>query len=173
VWVVDVQRAGPANWETVKLTRLRALADSPRSFGSTLAREVRFDDEEWQRRVAAGNWFLAWSRGCPVGLVAAIAEDGRPDERHLVAMWVEPERRGSGAAAALMKTVCEWARVDGAASVTLWVADGNLRARRFYERLGFCSTGERQPLPSAPEISEERMHRPLAPMTGRSGSDPR
>jgi ribosomal protein S18 acetylase RimI-like enzyme len=45
--------------------------------------------------------------------------------------------------------------------VSLWVADGNDRARRFYERLGFTGTDERQPLPSDPGTTEERMERVL------------
>lgn len=161
--VVDVQRASPAQWEAVKETRLRALADSPYAFGSTLAREVRFDDQEWQRRVANGNTFLAWSQGRSVGIVAVVVGDVH-DERHLVAMWVEADQRGNGAVAKLVEAICEWARADGAAAVTLWVADGNPRARRFYERVGFRSTGERQPMPSAPEVAEERMRMPLPPM---------
>jgi GNAT superfamily N-acetyltransferase len=161
--VLDVQRAGPAQWQAVKTTRLRALADSPRAFASTLAHEASFEDNEWRQRVANGNWFLAWSAGSPVGIVAAISAQRRPAERHLVAMWVQPEWRGSGAAGALVETLCEWAGLDGATSVTLWVVDGNARARRFYKRVGFRPTGERQPVPGAPEVGEERMRRALAP----------
>jgi ribosomal protein S18 acetylase RimI-like enzyme len=73
-----------------------------------------------------------------------------------VAMWVDPAHRGSDAATRLVEAVCRWADDDGGRVVSLWVADGNDRARRFYERLGFTGTGERQPLPSAPEVGEER-----------------
>lgn len=58
---VEVCRATPEQWPAVKKIRLRALADSPRAFGSTLAREVAFEDQRWQGRVAGGTWFLAWS----------------------------------------------------------------------------------------------------------------
>lgn len=40
--------------------------------------------------------------------------------------------------------------------------DGNPRARSFYERVGFSPTGQRQPLPSAPEIGEELLQRRVA-----------
>ena len=50
---------------------------------------------------------------------------------------------------------------DGARTVSLWVGDGNARARRLYERLGFTGAGERQPLFSDPRIGEERMERVL------------
>jgi ribosomal protein S18 acetylase RimI-like enzyme len=57
--------------------------------------------------------------------------------------------------------VCSQAREDGAAAVRLFVVDGNDRTRRFYERLGFEPTGERQPLPSDPEVGEELLRRSL------------
>ncbi|SET64910.1 hypothetical protein [Geodermatophilus poikilotrophus] len=53
------------------------------------------------------------------------------------------------------------AYADGARTVGLWVADGNDRARRSHERLGSTGTDERQPLPSDPGTSEERVERVL------------
>jgi GNAT superfamily N-acetyltransferase len=163
VIAVEVRRAGVDEWPAVRDTRLAALADSPSAFGSTLQREVTFDDRDWRRRVEGGNWFLAWRSDQGVGIAAGVREDDRPDERQLVAMWVAPEHRGTLVADQLVAAVCAWAQDQGAQSVTLWVADGNARARRFYERLGFRSTGQRQPLPSAPQVGEERMERTLGP----------
>ncbi len=160
--MIKVRRADAEQWQVVKQTRLSALTDAPYAFGSTLARELAFDDEMWRRRVHEGDWFLAWMRGQVVGLAAAITEEAHSAERHLVAMWVHPDHRGSAAATSIVETVCSWAQAQGAQAVSLWVADGNPRARRFYERSGFSSTGERQPLPSAPDIGEERLRRLLA-----------
>ncbi len=157
--VPEVRRADVADWQAVRDTRLRALTDSPFAFGSTLERELAFDDQEWQRRVTRGTWFLAWFGQQPVGIVAGAQQADRTDARHLVAMWVAEDHRGTATATDLVEAVCGWARVQGARSVTLWVADGNLRARRFYERLEFRATGHRQPLPSAPELGEELMQR--------------
>jgi GNAT superfamily N-acetyltransferase len=88
-------------------------------------------------------------------------EDDGTDERHLVAMWVEPAFRGTTTATDLVEAVCRWAGERGARTVALWVADGNDRARRFYDRLGFAATGRRQPLPSNPDVGEELMRRSL------------
>jgi ribosomal protein S18 acetylase RimI-like enzyme len=57
---------------------------------------------------------------------------------------------------ALLEAALASAR-PGPDAVMLWVADGNLRARRFYERAGFRSTGERQPVAAAPHIGEEKL----------------
>jgi GNAT superfamily N-acetyltransferase len=158
--VIEVRRAALHDWEAVRATRLSALADAPYAFASTLAREAAFDSREWRRMVGERDWFLAWFGDQPVGIAAGVAHE-LPEERHLVAMWVAAAHRGSTAATQLVEAVCDWARAQGAGAVTLWVADGNLRARRFYERLGFRSTGRRQPLPSAPEVGEEQLRREL------------
>jgi GNAT superfamily N-acetyltransferase len=160
--VIDVRRVGPDEWADLRDVRLRALADAPYAFASTYAREVAFDEAQWRARLDGGPWWLARSDGVPAGLAAGYraADDG--DVRHLVAMWVDPAQRGSGAAARLVEAVCRWAAGDGGRVLSLWVADGNDHARRFYERLGFAGTGERQPLPSAPEIGEERLVLSLA-----------
>ncbi len=159
---LTVRAASRDDWAIVKEVRLRALADSPGAFGSTLARELEFDDAEWKRRVDPGNWYLAVVEGRTVGLVATIGVLDTPHERHLVAMWVEPAMRGTPAATELVEAVCRKARTDGATEITLWVADENHRAKRFYERLGFVSTGEQQPLPSNPAVGEQQMRMPLA-----------
>lgn len=160
---VNVRPVNVGEWEAAKDVRLAALAESPSAFGSTLQREIAFGELDWRRRVEGGNWFLAWRSGQPVGIAAGLCEDDRPGERHLVAMWVAPDHRGTLVADKLVEAVCAWAQDQDAQSVTLWLADGNARARRFYERLGFRSTGERQPLPSAPDVGEERMQRNLSP----------
>ena len=167
----EIRVAQPADWRVARDIRLRALADSPSAFGSTLARETLFDDAEWQERVSPGTWFLAWSGTAEsstastgteaVGMAAIITQDCLPDERHLVGMWVAPERRGSAVATELVEAVCRAARVAGAAGVVLWVADDNARAKRFYRRVGFVETGERQQLPSNPLVGEQRMRREL------------
>ena len=41
---------------------------------------------------------------------------------------------------------------DGAVEATLWVAEGNERARRFFVRYGFGPTGQRQPLWAQPGV---------------------
>lgn len=154
---VIVRRADESDWQLVRRVRLAALADSPTAFASTLAREQGFDAEEWKRRVAPRNWALALVDGEPVGCAAGIVEAGRPDdERHLVAMWVSPDWRSRDVAARLVDEVQRWAEEQGATVLSLWLADGNDRGRRFYERIGFTSTGERQTLPSHPSLGEER-----------------
>lgn len=155
---MEVRRVEPHDWLVLRAVRLAALGEAPSAFGSSYAREVAFDESQWRRRIAAGATFLAWTDDEPVGLVTGIADEAAPaDERHVVSMWVRPDARGTAVSTALIQTVREWARAQGATSLTLWVADGNERARRFYEGCGFGPAGERQPLPSNPAVAEDKL----------------
>ncbi|MDD7968942.1 GNAT family N-acetyltransferase [Actinomycetospora lemnae] len=106
------------------------------------------------------------------GQGGAVPEPGDPARRHLVAMWVDPARRGQGVADALVGAVVAWAAGQGAHRLALWVVDGNERARRCYARLGFVPSGERQPVPNHPESTESRMVRELSHATARARGTP-
>lgn len=151
-----IQRFGPDDWELLRGVRLWSLADAPEAFGSTYEREAAFVEAEWRNRAAGSGWFLAHDDDGPVGIVAGYHDESSPAyQRHLVAMWVAPQVRGSGLASRLVDAVVDWARADGATELTLGVADGNERARAVYMRYGFTRNGESFPLHSDPSRSIE------------------
>jgi ribosomal protein S18 acetylase RimI-like enzyme len=161
---MEARQAQPADWEALRQVRLRALADAPDAFASTLEAEVAFPDEVWRRRAEGGPAsanFIAREGGVDVGLAAIFAEPEVPGRMHLVSMWVDPRYRRGGVARALVDLAVRWAGERRAREVMLWVADQNTAARRLYERLGFQPTGERQPLPSNPVVSESCLCLPL------------
>ncbi len=61
--------------------------------------------------------------------------------RWLHVIYVHPDARGTGAAAALTRAAIDDARGAGALRFLLWVNDENKAARRFYEKLGFEEIG--------------------------------
>jgi GNAT superfamily N-acetyltransferase len=150
--MVDIRRVTAAEWRALRGIRLAAMEDAPYAFGSTYEREVAFTEEEWLGRLKRSAYFVAWQLDEPLGLVGAFSPTDRPGAREIVSMWVAPDSRGGKVADQLLCTAMDWARDDGATAISLWVADGNERARRFYLRYGFELTGHRQPLWAQPGV---------------------
>lgn len=148
---MEVRQARAADWETLRELRLRALADAPDAFASTLQQETAFPEQVWRPRAeggAASVNFIAYEGGAGIGMAAVFAVANVPGRMHLVGMWVDPQHRRRGVARALVEQAVRWAEERQAREVILWVADHNIPARMLYEQVGFRPTGERQPLPS-------------------------
>jgi ribosomal protein S18 acetylase RimI-like enzyme len=111
-------------------------------------------------RPASAN-FIADEEDAGIGMAAILAVADAPGRMHLVGMWVDPRHRRRGVAQALVERAVRWAQERQADEVILWVADHNLPARRLYERVGFQPTGDRQPSPSNPALSESLLRLPL------------
>ena len=166
-----VVRAVSDDWATIRAVRLAALADSPSAFGSTLSRELEFDEARWRRWAESSAVFIAvrdggalGEGGVPCGMAGGVAADV-PGERLLVAVWVEPGARGHGVSSLLLDGVERWALADGARCVRLWFTRGNDPARRLYARRGYVETGRSKALPSAPGLVEDEMMLILASST--------
>jgi GNAT superfamily N-acetyltransferase len=152
----------------LRVFRLRALADSPMAFGSTLAKEEAFPDDVWRQRAERGAsgvdnvTFVAEQEGRWLGIATGLASDPDvPDDPRpeLVGMFVNPEARGHGVGAALVNAVVDWARQRPAAGLCLWVTATNGAAVALYEKCGFRRTGESKPLAHSPALALLRMMR--------------
>lgn len=157
---VELRRAGPDDWQLWRDTRLAALADSPRAFGSTLARERDYDEATWRASLVPERGLKTVAAG-PDGTVLGMAGGWVPPDRggaaELWGMWVAPAHRGRGVAGALIGEVLDWARAEAHPRVELWVVGDNAAARRLYARLGFRETGETQAYPPDPAVAEHLM----------------
>jgi ribosomal protein S18 acetylase RimI-like enzyme len=162
---VRTRRVTRGAWDRVRELRLRALADAPDAFGSTLDRERAHGETEWI------GWIEGWD-GSRNALF--VAEDGRrwvgmavgsragdEADAHLYGMWVEPARRSNGIGASLVEQVLGWARTWEARSVILAVTESNTGGSAFYEHLGFVDTGEREPLREGSELRVRILRREL------------
>ncbi len=143
---MDVHPARPEEWRDIRSLRLRALADAPGAFSSTLAEALEQTDDAWRRWVGGSpdgtsQMMVATVDGSYVGM-AVGAVHKRSGDAHLFAMWVDPAHRGSGVASALVDRVTDWARRKGHSDLTLHVAADNGAAIGLYERCGFRITGE-------------------------------
>lgn len=151
----------PDDWSTWRELRLRALADSPWAFGSSLA-EVRTRDTDgyWRRGVTAPMVpFVAEADGAPAGMARLMLSGGPGDIPELISMWVAPEARGAGVGHALISACVDWLAVHRpGTSMCLAVLEANAPARRLYERCGFEVVG-RNPDDDAELLMERRAAR--------------
>ncbi len=161
--MVVVRTATIEEWQVLRDIRLAALRDAPNAFGSTYARQATSVEADWRRRISRGRTFFAYvtevNETEPAGLVRSSQE--QPGTVELVSLWVRPQARGLGVGQALVDAVINWAKARSAAFVHLWLTEGNQRALALYKRCGFALTGERQPLPSKPYLTEIGMIRLL------------
>lgn len=165
---MEVRRLGAGDEDELRTVRLAALRSDPDVFGSTLAREEGLGPADWTRRLGPpGVTFV-------VGDPAAAMAWGLPDRAGgpgvgLFGMWVAPDRRGTGAADALVAAVIGWATDLGATQVDLTVLEGNEPAEALYRRHGFVRTGAVETRPRD-GLTEARMSRPVAPPTSQRRS---
>lgn len=156
----NVRRIAPQDGRLLADVRLRALAEAPYAFHTTVADASGRSGAEWAeaaRRNADGNHaatFFAELDGAAVGMAGGYFDDD-PRVANLVSMWVASECRRSGVGRALIEAVVGWARDAGAGEVQLIVLEGNEPAYRLYESAGFAVS------PTGPPRSERRMERPL------------
>lgn len=159
-----VVRLTEDEWITLRDLRLRALTQDPDAFGSQLGREQGFRETHWRMRLRSSAWFAGYADAdeTPSGLVDVIEEPGAgPDDRHVVAPWVAPERRRQGLGATLLDHACRWAQADGGTTVSLWVAQDATTAIAFYRAAGFVPTGTVMPHPRDASRLDERWSRSL------------
>jgi GNAT superfamily N-acetyltransferase len=158
-----IRTLAPAEWAAYRELRLRALADSPDAYGSTLAAEQDRPAQAWAERLAlaatSGRDYplVAEAGGALVGLAWAKRSADEPDVIDIFQMWVAPTHRGQGIAAALVREAVAWARAAGARSARLGVETGNGAAVRLYAREGFVNAGEPVPMRPGSHLMEHSM----------------
>jgi GNAT superfamily N-acetyltransferase len=87
---------------------------------------------------------LAEEDGACVGFAVSgpSRDPGADDDTgEVYAIYVEEEVAGTGVGTELLGSAVAWLTERGFARATLWVLEGNARARRFYEREGWTLDG--------------------------------
>lgn len=161
--VPSIRTLAADDWRLYRDLRLRALADSPDAFGSTLAAEAGRPDAEWARRLASSADarvslpLVAELGGELIGLAWGRIDAAAPDVAALYQMWVTPTHRGRGVGQKLLEAVIAWAMAQNVASLDLGVTCGDSPARRLYGRAGFKPLGEPGPLRQGSTLLAQRM----------------
>jgi ribosomal protein S18 acetylase RimI-like enzyme len=151
------------DWQLLRTIRLRALEDSPDAFASDYGAEVRHTEQQWRESLRSDIWLLAFEEGttpAAVGVITATREPLAPARELFISwLWVDPWHRRRGIARSLVEAAAERMAAVGAATVSVWVLDGNETACGFYTAIGFAPTGERKLAPNSWDLHEQRMRR--------------
>jgi len=150
-------------WRTYKDLRLRALADSPDAFSSTLAAEQNRPEVDWSNRLASGAGsgkdlpLVVEADGEPVGLAWGRIDRDDPDLAYLYQMWVAPDYRGLGAGQILLEAVIAWAKTKDVRYLDLGVTFRDSPAMRLYQRFSFVPVGQPEPLRPGSDLLGQSM----------------
>jgi GNAT superfamily N-acetyltransferase len=141
----ELRVIGADDWALLRDVRLRALADAPTAFGSTIEHAERLGEEEWRARADNGfRTLVAVEDGVGLSMGGAFAPDDRPTV-FVWGMWTAPAARGRGLSGRILDDLVAWCR-PRYEEVRLHVTEGNDGARRFYLGRGFEPTGTWEPL---------------------------
>ena len=170
---ITVRSLGLDEWDQYRSMRLKALEESPEAFVATHAEEEAEPESFWRARMERSVRLLAEREGEPLG-IASVGPGGDDEERaaQLFGLWVRPEARGSGVAAALVRAGAHVAAEQRKTHLLYWVGTDNGRAVAFASSFGFRPTGTRRPMRvvSADDGEEEiAMTLPLAGDRGGIG----
>lgn len=162
---VEIRRVRADEGPLLRSIRLRALAESPHAFASTLDEERALAQTEWAARAAAAAEGADMvvivaidGGGIPVGMAGGRVRE-EPGVISLWGMWVDPAVRGERVGARLVGGVDEWGRERGAHTFRLGVMDDAPEAVAFYERVGFTRQDEVRGLTRDPSRTWHQMVR--------------
>jgi ribosomal protein S18 acetylase RimI-like enzyme len=160
--VITVRGVRAGEGPQLRQLRIRAMADAPEVFGSTLEHEEGLPDEHWVALADGGEEFGVYVAIDGEDWIGMAAGRWFARDRGVVqlwGMWIDPTRRGERIGERLAGAVKGWASDHEGRFLRLGVIEGS-RAIAFYERLGFVDTGERRPLTRDPSVTAVYMARP-------------
>jgi GNAT superfamily N-acetyltransferase len=162
-----VRTVRPDDLADLRALRLRALADAPAAFASTLATESALDGDHWRQLVddaVAGQTstiVIAVVGERWVGMAAGGWFERERGIARLWGLWVNPTARGTGTGAVLVGAVRDWAASQGATFLRLGVVEPADALRRFYTTLGFVTLDDSAPMRTDPTRFAMFMVRPV------------
>lgn len=144
---ITVRLLDEDEWQQYKEFRLRALKESPDAFVATYDAELAYDEDLWRTRMARSARLLAEAGGEAGGIVSVRGQEDLFDNAaEIFGLWVAPDLRGEGVAAALVQAGAARAAELGHRQLVYWVGTDNGRAVAFASSYGFRPTEYRRPM---------------------------
>jgi ribosomal protein S18 acetylase RimI-like enzyme len=115
----------------------------PPSYEEDLARWEHWLGSDWEQGRRA---HVAATRGRVVGVILAGPDPDESRVGHIARLYVDPPCWGRGIGTLLYDAALADLTGRDFREATLWVLEANRRARDWYERLGWRTTGRRKPV---------------------------
>jgi RimJ/RimL family protein N-acetyltransferase len=155
---LKVRRLETSDVANYRELRLEGLKGHPEAFSSSWEDEADKPVSWWAERLETNTVFGGWVNNSPLVGAAGLHVQDRVKLRHKGVLWgmyVRPEARGTGLAAALVQQIVEHARTL-VEDVCLTVVASNAAALRLYGAAGFKEYGlERRALKVGSEYYDE------------------
>ena len=140
--------------------RLEGLKSHPEAFASSWESEAEKPASWWAERLKSNTVLGGWVDGSPLVGVAGLRVQDAIKLRHKGVLWgmyVRPEARGTGLAAALVQRAVEHASTL-VEEICLTVVTSNVAACRLYKAAGFKEYGlERRALKVGSQYYDEML----------------
>jgi len=157
---IKVRRLETDDVASYRELRLEGLKSHPEAFASSWEQEAEKPASWWTERLQSSTVLGGWVDGSPLLGVAGLRVQDAVKLRHKGVLWgmyVRPEARGMGLAAALVQRALEHA-VPLVEELCLTVVTSNVAACRLYRAAGFKEYGlERRALKVGSEYYDEML----------------
>jgi ribosomal protein S18 acetylase RimI-like enzyme len=143
---MEIRLLEPKDALNYKELRLEALKSHPEAFSSSYDEEKELPHEYFESRLNFEHFFTfgAFAETKLIGVVTLILETKTKIKHraHIVAMYVDPEKRNSGIGRALLSATIKKAKeIEEIEQIYLTVTSSNDPAKKLYQSLGFKTYG--------------------------------
>jgi ribosomal protein S18 acetylase RimI-like enzyme len=166
--LLTIRKITADDWKLYKQIRLKALTESPDSFGSTFDKEAAFSDEQWKARLSKTAevpqkiTLVAFSVTKPLGLASGIILQSEDQIAQVNQIWVASDFRLMGVGQELLRGIVYWASTLNQKSLVLSVTADNAEAISLYEKFGFITVRHAMSLPSDSHLLVQTMRLTIA-----------
>jgi RimJ/RimL family protein N-acetyltransferase len=141
---IEVKKVTNEDWEVYRAVRLASLIDSPASFSSSYANELKYSEEKWRSILephdvtrSSSMPLLARVNSEPASIGLGYIHNIDSQVGCIYQMWTKPEYRNKGCASKILQSIIIWAKESKLHTLDLSITTANKAATALYLSSGF------------------------------------
>ena len=141
-----ISKITATEWKIYKRIRLEALLDSPQAFATKYEDAVNRGSESWKKQCSdmeqgdSAFAFIGYLDNVPISLCGLYRNKTNFEEWEIVQVWTVKNFRGKGISEKMFVYAIDWAKNKNIKKLLAKVYSDNIRAKKFYEKMGFAVT---------------------------------